>query len=58
VEAMTSEVGGCTGWIQLTHSLKAPGLNLWACPLTHREKPVTNFALSQMQLVPRQPLKP
>jgi hypothetical protein len=28
---------------QLTHSLKAPGSNPRACPLTHREKPVTNF---------------
>jgi hypothetical protein len=36
----------CTSRNQLTHSSKAPGSNPRACPLTHREKPVTNFALS------------
>ncbi len=37
-------VNKMTHRIQLTHSLKAPGDNTCACPLTHREKPVTNFA--------------
>ena len=34
----------------MTHSLKPPDSNPRACPLTHREKPVTNFAFSNATL--------